>query len=1632
MSSITVGEVHIKVRPNTKGFRQEVERDLSNLRDVQLGVDPKTAGLRQKIERAAKGLRATVDVDADDTKLRNKLRNPPKPPKYSATVDAVISKSKLLKSWQDAAKDLKLAPIHQLVEMQFGRDNMAGSLGQLPGLKRDLIFIRDLTKHITLAGLGKPLERISRGAFLTKREFDAFGRSLRRIKVPQSLALMGNTLRGLGHVLRTTGSGFLTLGKTVKWATGGYAVDAKLHKFLDTTRNKAGAAGREIKFYGVYAREALKSAASGAKDKALDQARVGYQRLRETAHVTSAGIQADADERRKNALRNLKQEIDALKEYDQLYKALHPGKSKKKARESAPIRDEFKGINFDFKNLSKMSARDLEKELPNLIRRISEFRREMGASISDQEDFRRSIQGVQKDVKRASRMEKITIPGLSDTLKKLKTGARSKGIELLDAVSIQRAAGAIRMANTHLDRFKKSSDKGIDPVPNAALKKIRQLKDSFDASPAGAQLDKLKDNLSGIGSAIRRAGSGTKDFLGTKAIRKPVQAFGDLKDKLRAMSRDTERNTAAFQRLKGAMSSAGGVFKKLFPDKDTNRIKRAGRVVQHSSKKILGLSRFGWIAGAIGAIAAPLVQLVSGALAALPALGLAGAAVLGVVAIGFDGIKDAAGAAADGFYEMKNAVSDVFRERMTPQFEQLGDVLSAITPNAVNVANGFSDFTQGMVDAVSGAKGLSSIQKLMDNTGQLMSDLKPFAQSFTEGLLEMGATGSESFKGLAQGLNSFGQTFSNAVSEMSASGALKTAIDSTFEVLGSASMNLGRIIRAGIESAGEMVQPAKALFEGFADGVIGLLPMFSSFSAAIFNIAGELLSQLGSIGQALAPGFAVFSDAFGSVITNLSSKLGEALVSFAPIINEALVMLGTLTQIAGAALGAALDAVTRLGDALSNSGINIGPWLGLAAALAGAFAILGPVVGFVTSAFAGIAAVVSGVVGVFGAVAGAVGSFISVLYGLPGIIAGIIGSIGGFISGIMGAISSITAAVSAAGGVWAMLSASISLPGVGIVIAAIAAIVGGISLLVAKVRDGSVSFDGFKAKLAEIGAAVLPVVQGAFQALQGALSTIGSKLAEFGASILPQCQAMFTALGSALQTVWAFISPLIPPIMTLAQALGGILLTALKAVWNVLTTLVSAFISVVTAVFQFIGSLEPIAGVLGNIIGAVANFVASFIGGFAQIIAGAIAFGVELVAGIVAAGAQFVAAVISFIASAISAVSGLPDQAKAALAHAGSALVASGKALIQGFINGIKSMISAVTDAVSSVVSAARNFFPFSPAKKGPFSGKGYTTWSGRALVKDFAKGMLDMKGTAESAAASVAGAAQRQFAGAVANPEKEMRNFQRNKILQPVLEHNAEQIARYREKNEEAEKQHAERLAEISKQTAEQQGKAADSVSKLKGKNVNKAEKLAKRNASISESEAKKIAKADENLAKKLAKNREELEKNLETPDYSDIDLSFNKYWVEGTKEYLKEKIGNIVQESNLPGMIKNAANDAVKEGRKHFGNHPIFAQVEANVNAKHFSATVERVFEEAGLNEVPVNFVVDNLNQLKDDLNMGDGVVSRAIDLGLDYNMNNSDAKRYRDEQAKTEVHYHVEDMQEAIRLEQLRERKKMMKVR
>lgn len=94
------------------------------------------------------------------------------------------------------------------------------------------------------------------------------------------------------------------------------------------------------------------------------------------------------------------------------------------------------------------------------------------------------------------------------------------------------------------------------------------------------------------------------------------------------------------------------------------------------------------------------------------------------------------------------------------------------------------------------------------------------------------------------------------------------------------------------------------------------------------------------------------------------------------------------------------------------------------------------------------------------------------------------------------------------------------------------------------------------------------------------------------------------------------------------------------------------------------------------------------------------------------------------INGAVNFVRRLPGRALSALGNIGSKLYNSGWAMIQGFKDGIVSAFNNAVNAVKNGLSRIRNFFPFSPAKEGPFSGKGYTIYSGQALTEDFAKGM--------------------------------------------------------------------------------------------------------------------------------------------------------------------------------------------------------------------------------------------------------------------------------------------------------------------
>src|SRR5690606_29603680 len=102
----------------------------------------------------------------------------------------------------------------------------------------------------------------------------------------------------------------------------------------------------------------------------------------------------------------------------------------------------------------------------------------------------------------------------------------------------------------------------------------------------------------------------------------------------------------------------------------------------------------------------------------------------------------------------------------------------------------------------------------------------------------------------------------------------------------------------------------------------------------------------------------------------------------------------------------------------------------------------------------------------------------------------------------------------------------------------------------------------------------------------------------------------------------------------------------------------------------------------------------------------------------------------------------LPGRIMGAMGNLGSLLWDSGRALMSGFINGLYSMLQDAYNAAADILNRIRSLFPFSPAKEGPFSGRGWVEHSGQSIAEGFARGMTSGRGVVATAAADIVGAA--------------------------------------------------------------------------------------------------------------------------------------------------------------------------------------------------------------------------------------------------------------------------------------------------
>ena len=290
----------------------------------------------------------------------------------------------------------------------------------------------------------------------------------------------------------------------------------------------------------------------------------------------------------------------------------------------------------------------------------------------------------------------------------------------------------------------------------------------------------------------------------------------------------------------------------------------------------------------------------------------------------------------------------------------------------------------------------------------------------------------------------------------------------------------------------------------------------------------------------------------------------------------------------------------------------------------------------------------------------------------------------------------------------------------------------------------------------QVLAAIIPVVMGLLAAILPLVTTL-----------LTQLAPIFTQLITAvLPPLISIIGNIVTAIAPLITTIASLLIPIIQALMPIIVTVFGVIVEIITAAMQIVqGIIEVVTGIISgnwaqvwsgilNIVGGVFNLVISIISGAIQLVMSVVMNGLNALVGFFSA--AFTGIVNYVVTSFMSIVTGaqgmlndllgffggIGDAVLGALGNIGNLLLDSGKALIQGFIDGITGMAGAIGDAVGGVLQGVADFFPHSPAKRGPFSGSGYTTHSGKALAGDFAKGIVSEQNKVQAAASTIMTAA--------------------------------------------------------------------------------------------------------------------------------------------------------------------------------------------------------------------------------------------------------------------------------------------------
>ena len=270
--------------------------------------------------------------------------------------------------------------------------------------------------------------------------------------------------------------------------------------------------------------------------------------------------------------------------------------------------------------------------------------------------------------------------------------------------------------------------------------------------------------------------------------------------------------------------------------------------------------------------------------------------------------------------------------------------------------------------------------------------------------------------------------------------------------------------------------------------------------------------------------------------------------------------------------------------------------------------------------------------------------------------------------------------------------------------------------------------DQFLAFFQELLIALIPLMPVLIEFVSAVLKEILTVLGQIGPELVELGRELFPALLTAIRDITPIAIDFFKAMMEILPVLTDLAILVLDFVIPVMKEMFGVVKEVWPSIKQIIeGVLLQIQGIVNLVLGIINGDWDRALLGLKQIAQGIF----ESIKGLIKLA----------LISVVDMFIGLPSRIITALAGLPADMAKSGRAIVQGLIDGMKQMAQNAYNELKAIATNLRNLLPFSPAKEGPFSGRGYTLYSGQALMEDWARGIAMGGKNALAAVDNVVGA---------------------------------------------------------------------------------------------------------------------------------------------------------------------------------------------------------------------------------------------------------------------------------------------------